>query len=47
MDELTGATLAADQRELLQEKARMDHPDHEDTDPGRCPVCYKQSDSSE
>lgn len=43
MDELTGATLAADQWEKLHDEARQDHPDHEETDPDLCPVCYKEN----
>ena len=42
MDEYVGAQLAADQWEMLQEQARDDHPEHENTDPGNCPVCFEE-----
>lgn len=42
MDESKGAALAADQWELLHDEARRDHPDHDETDPALCPVCFEE-----
>lgn len=41
-DEALGASLAADQRELLAEAAAADHPEHDHTDAQRCPTCYDE-----
>lgn len=39
MDEHVGRQLEADQWELLEQQAEMDHPAHEDTDADHCPIC--------
>lgn len=45
MDEATGASLAADQREALHDEARRDHPEHDSTDPANCPTCSDEQET--
>lgn len=42
MDEYTGAQLGGEQWGMLHQEAEMDHPDHENTDAGLCPICFEE-----